>query len=229
MGRKKRNGNGEAPPNGGNEDAPQQKGRVVDKRRFARLLGFGGADEGEAGGEVRADERDLPAFVEQMKQRVEEAQEAARGEIEAARSRLERHYEERLASERAGIASSLLDVFDNLERALEVPGAAESPLYEGVAATRDMFLRRLADLGVEPVPGVGEPFDPEIHEAIDQVEADDPAQAGRIVDQFKRGFRTAERLVRPAVVRIAKSAEEHTETVPEAVATGSIPGDSEDL
>ncbi len=181
--------------------------KVVDKRRFARLLGFGlGSQTAEPAEEpTDVDSERLPSYVEELKQRAERAAEQARSEVEAARGRLERYYETQLTTARADMAAGLLDVFDNLERALDVPGAAESPLYEGVAATRDMFLKRLAELGVEPVPAVGEAFDPEVHEAVDEVAVDDPEQDGRVVTQLQRGFRHGDRLVRPAIVRVGRS------------------------
>lgn len=176
--------------------------KVVDKRRFARLLGFG---SGAAADEAEPEHERLPTYVEELKQRAERAAAEARSEVEAARGRLERHYENRLASARADMAAGLLDVYDNLERALEVPGAAESPLYEGIAATRDVFLKRLAELGVEPVAAVGEPFDPEVHEAVDEVAVEDPEQDGRVVAELQRGFRAGDRLVRPAAVRVGRA------------------------
>jgi molecular chaperone GrpE len=178
----------------------QSEVKVVDKRRFARLLGFG------AGAAEQATEPErLPTYVEQLKQRAESAAEQARAEVEAARGRLERYYETQLASARVELVAGLLEVLDNLERALEAPGAAESPLYEGVAATRDIFLRRLAEMGVEPVPTLGEPFDPERMEAVDEVAVEDPEQDGRVVEQLQRGFRFGERLVRPAAVRVGRA------------------------
>lgn len=62
---------------------------------------------------------------------------------------------------KAEMAAGMLDVLDNLDRALGVQGADESPLHEGLVATRDLFLRKLVEMGVdEQVPGVGEPLIP---------------------------------------------------------------------
>lgn len=166
--------------------------RVVDKRRFARLLGFGSGDADPAANSSR---------------RAERAEALARAEIEAARGRLERYYDAQLAQARSEIVVALLDVYDNLERALGAPGATESPLHEGVAATRDLFLRRLAELGVEPVLAAGEPFDPQLHEAVEQEPVDDPELDGRVVAELARGFRCGDRLVRPAAVRVGRAAE----------------------
>jgi molecular chaperone GrpE len=176
--------------------------KVVDKRRFARLLGFGA---GAAVDEPASERERLPSYVEELKQRADRAAEQARAEVEAARARLERYYDARIESARVDLAAGLLEVFDNLERALEVPGAPESPLYEGVAATRDIFLKRLAEMGVEPIAAVGEPFDPELHEAVDEVAVEDAELDGRVVDELQRGFRSGDRLVRPAKVRVGRA------------------------
>jgi molecular chaperone GrpE len=195
------------------ETEPTPEVKVVDKRRFARLLGFGfnsasgaGANGSEDVGDVVAGER-LPSYVAELKERAERVEAEARAEVEAARSRLERHYEARLASARADLVAQVLGVLDNLERALAVPGAEESLLYDGVVATRDLFLKMLAELGAEPVPSVGETFDPEIHEAIGEEEVDDPSLDGKIVEELQRGFRHGDRLVRPAVVRVGRVVE----------------------
>lgn len=178
--------------------------KVVDKRRFARLLGFGGSEDATDVVESDPAESRLPSYVDELKRRVEAAESNSRAEVEAARSRLERHYESQLLTARAETAAGLLDVLDNLDRALGVSGASESPLYEGVAATRDLFMRKLTEMGVEPVPGVGEPFDPEKHQALEEVDVDDRALDGKVIEVLQRGFRTAERLVRPAFVRVGR-------------------------
>ena len=189
----------------GGEEPPAKSVKVVDKRRFARLLGFGAQDDPPAGDAV-AEERHLPSFVEELRQRAERAEAESKTEIEAARTRLERHFDAQLATARADMAAGLLDVFDNLERALGAPAARENSLYEGVAATRDIFLRKLEELGVTAIESVGEVFDPTVHEAVDQVAVDDPEQDGRVVEEMQRGFRCGDRLVRPAVVRVGRAA-----------------------
>jgi molecular chaperone GrpE len=178
--------------------------KVVDKRRFARLLGFGGTDDSADDPPADRDASRLPSYVEELKRRVEASESSSRAEVEAARARLERHFESRLVTAKAEMAAGMLDVLDNLDRALSVQGADESPLHEGLVATRDLFMRKLIEMGVEPVSGVGEPFDPESHQAIDEVEVEDPELDGRVAEVLQRGFRTADRLVRPAFVRVGR-------------------------
>jgi molecular chaperone GrpE len=213
------NGNGEIVPEAEieqvDETAPEQVGsedeqessttpKVVDKRRFARLLGFGFGSGGQGDMDVEPTRERLPAYVEELKERAERVQAEARAETDAARARLERHYEGRLASARADVVEGILPVLDNLDRALAVEGARESPLFEGVAATRDLFLKKLVELGVEQVPAEGEVFDPEVHEAVDSMDVDNEEIDGRIVEVLRRGFRMGERLVRPSIVRVGR-------------------------
>jgi molecular chaperone GrpE len=197
------------------EPAPEVK--VVDKRRFARFLGRAASAAPQPAPPAEPEGERLPTFVEELKaraeraeaelkERAERAEARARAEVEAARARLERHYEARLASARAELVEGLLGVLDNLDRALEAPGASDDSLYEGVAATRDLFLKTLGGLGLEAVASVGEPFDPEVHEAVDEVAVADAEEDGKVVAELRRGFRLGDRLVRPAAVRVGRAA-----------------------
>lgn len=190
------------------QDAPENEApaevKVVDKRRFARLLGLGGSSDANDEVESGAGDARLPSYVDELKRRVEAAESSSRTELEAAKARLERHFESQLVTARADMAAGLLDVLDNLDRAIGVPRADESRLYDGIVATRDQFIRKLTEMGVEPVPGVGAPFNPEDHQAIDEVEVSEPSLDGTVVEVLQRGFRTAERLVRPAFVRVGR-------------------------
>jgi molecular chaperone GrpE (heat shock protein) len=182
--------------------------KVVDKRRFARLLGFGFGAGGQASDlESEATRERLPSYVDELRDRAERAQAEARAETDAAKARLERHYEGRLAAARAEVIATILPVLDNLELALAVPDAEASVLYDGVVATRDQFVKQLAELGAEPVAGEGAPFDPEVHEAVDTVPVDNAASDGRITDVLRRGFKVGERLVRPSIVRVGRFVE----------------------
>ena len=73
----------------------------------------------------------------------------------------------------------------------------------------------LAQHGVEPIPVVGEVFDPAVHEAIQQV-ASDEHEPMTVIEEVEAGFRLGERLVRPAKVIVAMAAVETTEDVGEA-------------
>lgn len=95
----------------------------------------------------------------------------------------------------------LLEVTDNLERALEAGGSADD-VMTGV----EMTLRQMRDVlrrhGVEEVEAVGERFDPAVHEAVSRRE-DPDAEDGTVVAQLQRGYRLHDRLLRPARVIVA--------------------------
>ena len=84
-------------------------------------------------------------------------------------------------------------------------GADPDSLLEGISRTANSFEISLANANVEPVPAVGEAFDPELHEAVDTAEVD-PEMDGRVIEEYSRGFRMGDRLLRPARVKVGRSA-----------------------
>ena len=108
----------------------------------------------------------------------------------------------RYASEEA--ARAMLPVLDNLRRAVaHAPeGGAEDFFVSGLHLVVREFEAALERLGVTRVPGVGEPFDPSVHEAIGGEESDTVDQ-DTVIDELVPGYRLHDRLLRPAVVRVA--------------------------
>jgi len=108
----------------------------------------------------------------------------------------------RYASEEA--ARAMLPVLDNLRRAVaHAPeGGADDFFVSGLHLVVREFETVLERLGVSRVPGVGEPFDPSVHEAIGGEESD-TVEHDTVVDELVPGYRLHDRLLRPAVVRVA--------------------------
>lgn len=100
----------------------------------------------------------------------------------------------------------LLSVVDNLERALESSGGEQgsAALAEGVELTRKGFMDVLAKHGVEAVDPTGEPFDPETAQAMSMVEQPD-AEPNSVVAVMQKGYVLNGRLLRPAMVMVAKA------------------------
>jgi molecular chaperone GrpE len=122
---------------------------------------------------------------------------------------------------REDLLRELLPVFDNLERAVShAEGATEvKPLAEGIALVIRQFADTLSKLGVERVSAVGTAFDPSVHEAIQHVEtAEHPP--GTVAMEVQAGYRMADRLLRPAMVFVAKPPASRAE------AEASGPGDN---
>jgi molecular chaperone GrpE len=101
--------------------------------------------------------------------------------------------------------AAFLPVVDNLERAV---AAAEedgsNPLLEGVQMVHKQMLEALQALGVEEIPALGEPFDPNLHEAVMRAEAECPEQAGRVTGVMRKGYCVDGRVLRYAMVTVAQ-------------------------
>ncbi len=124
------------------------------------------------------------------------------------------NYRKRVARERREeqryavfeLVRELLAVIDNLERALSAEGSAED-LKLGVEMTHRQFIDLLRQHGLSRVPAVGEPFDPSVHEAVARYE---DAEVGEptVSEELQSGYVLHERLLRPAMVKVALPAEE---------------------
>jgi molecular chaperone GrpE len=122
------------------------------------------------------------------------------------------NYRKRAAREAAGatergiakLARELLPVVDDLDRALQATDGHEESdtLASGVKLVHAGVLAALARVGIEPYSPVGEPFDPQRHEAVAQHPVDG-AQPGTIVEVYQRGYRFGESVLRPARVVVA--------------------------
>lgn len=97
----------------------------------------------------------------------------------------------------------LLPVVDNLERAEGAASESEGPLAEGVRLVLRQLHQVLEEAGVQVIPTVGEPFNPQYHEAVGQVPAEDGVEEGTIVDEVLKGYRMGDRVLRPSMVRVA--------------------------
>ena len=122
-------------------------------------------------------------------------------EFENARKRAERERSEFRDYATGSVVEQFLPVVDNFELALKSTGTAEQ-LRHGVELIVKQMEEILRQLQVNPIPTVGEVFDPRIHEALGSVERDDlPDQ--HVAEEVRRGYRLRERLLRPALVRVA--------------------------
>lgn len=100
---------------------------------------------------------------------------------------------------------AVLPVLDTLEQALEA-GSKDRAFFEGVAATRKLFLDALREAGAEPVQSVGEEFDPQVHEVVHTAPSED-AEPGTVLRELRRGWRLGGELLRPAQVEVAAAPE----------------------
>ncbi|MEK9899977.1 MAG: nucleotide exchange factor GrpE [Rhodospirillaceae bacterium] len=176
------------------------------------------------GGEHAARIVELESEVTQMRDQLLRAM----AETENMRKRAERQVEDAHRYAVTGFARDILSVGDNLERALaaipeERRGEHEllQTLLEGVIAVQNDFLSALAAHKVERLDPMGEPFDPNLHEAMYEV-PDSDLPNGSVAHVMQAGYRLHDRLLRPARVGVAKSAAPQAEAgadAPEAPAT----------
>jgi molecular chaperone GrpE len=124
-------------------------------------------------------------------------------EFENARRRASKEQQDYRDYALADSIKSLLPVVDSLERALQVKSDA-AELRNGVDLIYKQLLAALGKLSVNPIEAKGEAFDPRYHEAIEMVETND-APDHHVVEELQRGYKFKDRLLRPAMVKVAKN------------------------
>ena len=126
-----------------------------------------------------------------------------RAEIENQRKRLQRDVEQarKFANER--LLGDLLPVCDSLERGLAIENADISTLRSGMDLTLKALLKVAENNGLKPLDPLGQPFNPELHQAMSLVDAPQ-ARPNDVVAVMQKGYVLNDRLLRPALVAIAK-------------------------
>jgi molecular chaperone GrpE len=130
----------------------------------------------------------------------------AAADLENMRKRQKRELEDAKFDTKNKVLKEMLPVVDNLERAIEHAsggGAEKNPIVEGVQLVLRQFTTAFERLDVTAIDAMGQPFDPNLHEAISQQESDQPA--GTVIQVLQRGYRAGDRLLRPALVVVAKA------------------------
>jgi len=129
-----------------------------------------------------------------------------RAELDNQRKRLARDVDQarKFANER--LLSELLPVLDSLEAGLQVSKDETGNLRDGMELTLRQLMKVASDNGMTPIHPLGEVFNPEWHQAISQLDSPD-AEPNTVVQVFQKGYLLNERLLRPALVVVAKSAD----------------------
>ena len=102
---------------------------------------------------------------------------------------------------RSAAISELLPVYDNLARALET-GCSDEAFYKGVEMTMTQLKAIFEAMGVSEIPAGGEVFDPSVHNAVMHIE-DDKYDHGVIVQEFQKGFKLGDKVIRFSMVQVA--------------------------
>ena len=132
----------------------------------------------------------------------------AAADIENLRKRQKRELDDARFDAKNKVLKEMLPVVDNLERAIDHAGssgddAAMKAIVEGVQLVLRQFQTAFERLDINAIDAMGQPFDPNLHEAISQLESDQPP--GTVVQVLQRGYKAGERLLRPALVVVAKA------------------------
>jgi len=125
-------------------------------------------------------------------------------EFENARKRAVREQQDYREYAVSDTVKSLLPILDSFERALQVSGNNGNDLRSGVELIYKQLQDALVKLGLRQIPAKGEPFDPHLHEAIEMVDTDE-VEDHHVLDELQRGYKLKERLLRPAMVRVARN------------------------
>jgi len=199
-------------------DKEQGELRVTDRRRISL------DDDGAERVNTENEQPNLkPTYVEELEARTKAAEKQVlevqarfdqlrqqlQRETDETRQRLNRSADERAAGEKGKFIASLLPAFDDLNRAIDAvsENAPREAILEGIRSIAGSFESALTGAGVEAIVSVGEPFNPELHEAVDTEETD-AEMDGKVIAEYSRGFRMGDRLLRPARVKVGRAAEQ---------------------
>ena len=126
-------------------------------------------------------------------------------EFDNYRKRIDRERRDQSESAAAALLAEVLPVVDNLERALQAPSGPEAAGYRaGVELIQRQMLDLLRKRGVPPIDALGADFDPRFHQDVSQ-ETSDAHRDGEVMEEMQRGYMLGDRLLRPAMVKVATS------------------------
>jgi len=169
----------------------------------------GGAVEPATAASPATDLTDKVAALEKEKKENWERYLRAAADLENLRKRQRREIEDVKLETKGKVLKEMLPVVDNLERAIEhasTIGEGDQqfrPIVDGVQLVLRQFTSAFERLEVTQIDAMGKPFDPNMHEAISQLESDEPP--GTVVQVLQRGYKAGDRLLRPTLVVVAKA------------------------
>jgi len=160
-----------------------------------------------AASDPRTREELVDALAEAERQRDEylEAVRRERAEFENFRRRSHREHQEARDKGAEQLTTTLLPALDNIDHvAAAAESSADHSLAKGVSMVASELFERLEEAGLAEVPGVGAPFDPNVHEAMTQVEAEEETDKPYVAEVYRKGWQFNGRLLRAASVSVAQ-------------------------
>jgi len=196
-----------------------------------KTSGFGTFDKAQSSAEEAASDADATAAerAESAPNATDQQALSLEEEVKAVQDRYLRlaaefeNYKKRAQKDQAEYAKyanerllrELLPVLDNLQRALRhaQKSGGTNGLIEGVELTCKQYLEVLSRFGVRPIPSVGQPFDPAVHQAVATVDPQGRAP-NTIVEEYEKGYYLHDRVLRPAIVTVAASGPDECRDAP---------------
>ena len=133
-----------------------------------------------------------------------------KAELENFKKRLTKEKDDFVQFANERLLQELIQIEDNLERALEVPNATLESLKEGVEMIQKQFSTFLKNQKVEPIEAIGKAFDPTLHEVLNQQESEEHEE-NTVIEEYSKGYTLNGRILRPAKVVISKKPDEKKE------------------
>ena len=164
-------------------------------------------DDSEGSAEAGSDSAapDPTAELRREKDAIQDRLLRLAAEFDNYRKRVERVQRDQADAAVANAVEDLLPIIDNLERALEAPTGSDGDSYrQGVELIYRQMLELLRRRGVTPLDSVGTDFDPQIHQAVAHEVSPDHRE-GEVMEELRRGYKLGDRLLRPAMVKVAKA------------------------
>ncbi|WP_026472097.1 nucleotide exchange factor GrpE [Alkanindiges illinoisensis] len=144
---------------------------------------------------------DLQARIAELEAEITDVKARANADMYNFQKRVERETDNAKKYALEKFAGSLLDVVDNLERAIAAAGNDENPVIEGVRLTHKNLLGALEKHGISVVDPAGQPFNAELHQAVG---IDPNTPAGQVANVLQKGYSLSGRLLRPAMVTVGQ-------------------------
>ena len=155
--------------------------------------------------EEKTEEETLEEKLIKAEEQVKEAQDKWLRQLAEFENFRKRTNQEKQGMYNNGVRDTIekfLPVVDNFERAVAATEDKESSTYKGIEMILKQMLEVMASEGVEEIPAEGEPFDPNVHAAVMHIE-DESCDENVVVEVFQKGYRHGEKVIRPAMVKVA--------------------------
>ena len=152
-----------------------------------------------------AEETDQLAALQQERDALQDRLLRTAAEFDNYRKRIDRERRDLAEFAAADVILEFLPILDNLERALQAPSPPEADAFrKGAELIHRQMLDLLRKRGVKPIEALGSDFNPKFHQAVIH-ETSDSHREGEVMQELQRGYMLGDRLLRPAMVKVAKS------------------------